>query len=332
MAVVTIAGPIAPELIDAVAGPLTAGGHDIVAAVGQGSEAIEPGRLARTEILVPVGIRCDADLLAAAPRLRAIVTPFLGIDLIDLTAASRAGVLVANGGAREHSVSMAEATILLMLAACYELPKSVGDMDPWRAGARSIRRRMVSGLTVGVLGYGSIARIVAERLASWDVDLIVHNRTPHALPPGARFVGFDELVRNADILLVLVGLAPETRHILDRDALSRMKTDAVIVNSARGALIDEAALVDWLRESPSRRAALDVFEVEPLPPDSPLRDLPNALLTPHCAGHTQDSIAGMIRVTIANVEAAAAGRPPATTCNREILDRWPARTEAGPPA
>jgi phosphoglycerate dehydrogenase-like enzyme len=323
MTIITVAGPIALELQQRLASELAVLGHDCEAFDAEGLEGVDPDRLARTRILCSAGFRCDAELLAAAPALRAIVTPFLGIDTIDLGAATEAGVLVARGGAPEHFVSMAESTIMLTLAACYDLPRSLAGMDPWGSQGGPGHRHMLGGRTVGVLGYGSIARALIQRLSCWDLDLIIHNRTrPAEMPTGTRFVGFDELFRSSDIVLILIGLAPETHHLIDGRVLATMKEDAILVNTARGAIIDEAALIEWLRANPARRAVIDVFEVEPLPEDSALRTLPNALLTPHCVGLNRDSASGIFRFTLENVLMATRGEIPPSICNPEVVEQW----------
>lgn len=328
MAVITLAGPLAVDLQHSAATGLRHQGHDVEVFPVERREGIDPDRLARTEVLCTTGLRCDRALLAAAPRLRAIVTPFLGVDMIDVAAATDAGVLVARGGAPEHYQSMAEATILLALAACFDLPASLAGLSPWGSQGGPQHRRIMTGRKVGILGYGSIARDVIGRLSCWNVELLVHNRTPPAdLPAGARSVGFDELFTQSDIVILLIALGPETRHIVDARALGMMKEDAILVNTARGALVDEAALVEWLRERPARRAALDVFEVEPLPVDSSLRGLPNAVMTPHCVGLTSDAASGIMRQTIENLLTVSRGEVPAATVNPVIADAWRAGTK-----
>jgi phosphoglycerate dehydrogenase-like enzyme len=329
MAVITLAGTIAAELRNHVARQLSEEGHDVAVVTAADAKDIAPELLARTEVLCAAGLTCGAELFEAAPDLKVVVTPFLGTDLIDIAAASAHDVLVARGGAPEHYEGMAEATIMLLLAACYDLPTTLAGMDPWNSPGDASRRRMLGGKTVGILGYGAIARTVVTCLSCWDVDLLVHNRTPPTdLPIRARVAEFDELFSSSDMVLILVGLAAETRHLVDRRVLSLMKEDAIIVNTARGPIIDEDALIEWLKEGPARRAALDVFEVEPLPVDSPLRSLPNAILTPHGVGLTRDSQAGIMRFTMQNIRAAASGVAPVSTCNRNIIPRWRDRLEA----
>jgi phosphoglycerate dehydrogenase-like enzyme len=331
MAVITVAGPMAAEMQQALAAELARHGHDCAVATAARFDEIDSGRLARTEILCSTNLACDAALFAAAPQLRAIVTPFLGVDTIDVAAASAAGVLVARGGAPEHFLSMAEATVMLMLAACYDLPRSLAGIDPWGSQGGPAHRHMLTGRRVGVFGYGSIARALCRLLAGWNIDLVVHNRTRlDEIPANVGFVGFEELFRTSDIVVVLVGLAPETRHIIDRKVLALMKEDAILVNTARGALVDEAALIEWLEASPSRKAALDVFEIEPLPAESPLRRLANVVLTPHSVGLNRDSANGIFRFAIENILTAASGSLPKSTCNRDVADQWLAH--ARPPA
>lgn len=326
MAFITLIGhPLGAAFLEKLAANLKRDGHDVATMVGESAESIGAERLAATEVCVPIAAACDARLLARMPRLRAIVSPLMGTDGIDVEAASERCVLVVRGATRENAFSMAEATFMLMLAALYDLPGSLaagqGALRPQHAA-----RRMLADRTVGILGYGEIAQAFVARLEGWSAPVLIHTRSvPATSPPHARFVGLDDLLREADVLVLLLSLNASTRHILSAERLARMKMDAVLVNTARGALIDEAALVSWLRDSPARRAALDVFETEPLPEASALRTLPNAILTPHCVGHTDNSAATAEHDMIRNIELVLAGKLPNATVNARIAEAWSTR-------
>ena len=135
----------------------------------------------------------------------------------------------------------------------------------------------------------------------------------------------DELLRTSDVVCVLASLNAETERLLDAERLRLLKPGAVLVNTARGAIVDEAALVAIARERPDLRFALDTFVTEPLPSDSPLRDVANTILTPHMVGHTQESIAVVPGTTVENVRRILAGDLPLHICNPDVVARWRAR-------
>ena len=313
-------------LLDTVFAPaleaLRADGADVQ--VVRTLDAAGPALRAAADVLIAAGhLAILGDDLAGWPRLRALVSPFTGSEGFDEPGVTARGILIANGQARENSESTAEATILLALAAWYDLAGTEAVLRRDAPRAMPPRARMVAGKTVGIIGYGDIAKAVLRRLEGWGVDILIHTRTvPETAPAGVRFAGLDEVVAAADILMVLASLNPSTRHMFDGERLARLKPDCLFVNSSRGGLVDEAALAAILQARPEMRAALDVFEVEPLPADSPLRDLPNAILTPHMLSHTRDSIAAMPKLLLANVRAVLAGQLPPCTRNPAIAEAW----------
>lgn len=268
-------------------------------------------------ILVPVG---EAEM-NAAPKLRAVVSPLLGYDWIDAEAATARTIAVVNGEVEENRQSLAEATIMLMLALLYQLPQT---QDMLRGGgdARPPERHLLKGKTVGVIGFGGIARGVLARLQGWGCRLLVHSRSPAQDAFNATFVGLESLLADSDIVLVLTNLDQHTYQLLDAARLRLMKPSALLVNTARGAIIDESALVEALREKRLAGAALDVFETEPLPADSPLRDLPNVILTPHCAGHTAEARAAVPGCTVRNVLTLADWLLPESCRNPLVAVGW----------
>lgn len=234
---------------------------------------------------------CSKEVIMAAPRLRGIVAPTIGTETIDVKTASELGIIVGNGAIPENYISVAESTVLLMLMLLYDPNRTAAILRENRPkpGESQHWAKMMRGRTIGFVGFGRIARNVAQRLQGWDVNLIAYDIKPPAeMPFGVKLVDLDTLYRTSDIVGLFVVVNDETRGMIDERALSLMKPDAYLVNTARGALVDEAALVRALENKQIAGAALDTFQSEPLPADSPLRRFDNVFLTPHMIGHTQD--------------------------------------------
>jgi D-3-phosphoglycerate dehydrogenase len=183
---------------------------------------------------------------------------------------------------------------------------------------------MLRGKTVGLVGLGRIARGVVQRLAGWDVQVVACDPyvAQAAAPAGVRMVALDELLRESDVVSVHTTLTPETRHLIGARELSLMKPTAFFINTARGGMVDEAALYEALAAGRLAGAALDAFELEPLPLDSPLRSLPNVILTPHMIGHTREIFDAIPPAAIENVERLMRGEPPLYWRNPEVEPRW----------
>lgn len=251
----------------------------------------------------------DRDVIAALPDLRVIARVGVGTDSIDLAAAAEAGVVVTTTpGANEEVVAdHALALILALVRRVTEHDASVraGRWD--RLGA--LTPGQLHGRTVGVVGYGTIGRAVAARLAGFGVQLLVHDP---ALGPdgivGGRAVPLDELLAGSDIVTLHVPLTPETRGLLDAAAIARLPVGAIVVNTARGGLIDEGALAEALDSGRLGGVGLDVFETEP-PAPSALLAHPRVVRSPHVAGLSHASIAEMTARACASVAAVALGEP-----------------------
>ena len=268
---------------------------------------------------------CSHPLMAPADRLRGIVSPTTGIEGFDLAAATQLGILVANGQTRENVASMAEATILLILAALYDLRGAEAVLRDNRPRPAETNARMLGGKTVGLIGFGRIAQAITGRLASWDVAIQAYTRRPPASFGPVRFIGLAELLQTSDVVCVLATLNSDTQGLLNADRLALLKWGAVLINTARGGIIDEPALYDLATRRPDLRLALDTFTTEPLPPASPLRELPNAILTPHMLGHTHEAHASLPDTAVESVRLLLAGQVPRHVCNPEIIPRWRAR-------
>ncbi|MGO9453216.1 MAG: NAD(P)-dependent oxidoreductase [Candidatus Binataceae bacterium] len=267
--------------------------------------------------------RCTRELMMTAPRLRGVVSPFIGTEGIDEAAATDLGIIVANGSVPENFLSMSESTILFILASLYSLHWWEHRLRENLPHPPQVPGRMLRGRTVGLIGFGQIARGIASRLSGWDIRIqtyIPRLRAP--LPPEVARVGLEELLQTSDVVCVLAPLNAETKGMLDLERLRLMKPDAVLINTARGGIIDEAALVQIARERPDFRMALDTFAEEPLPADSPLRDLPNAILTPHAIGHTQESLDALPVAAIENVSRILKGELPLYLRNPDVIPAW----------
>lgn len=265
-------------------------------------------------------------LMTSANRLRGIVSPVTGVDGFDIAAATDLGIIIANGQTSENTESMAEATILLVLAAIYDLHGTEAVLRQNLPRPAQMRARMLRNKTVGLIGFGQIAHAVVGRLIGWNLTIQAYTRRIRDdAPDCVHFVGLDDLLRTSDVVCVLSTLNDESRNLLNADRLRLLKKDAVLVNTARGAIIDEAALCETATQRPDLRFALDTFTTEPLPPQSPLRDLPNTILTPHMLGHTQESSAALPDIAIENVQRILAGQVPVYVCNPDVVTRWQAR-------
>jgi len=258
-----------------------------------------------------------AEVLADARDLRVIARVGVGYDSIDVAAANACGVQIATTpGCNDQAV--ADHALALMLALLRRIPELDRDLrgGGWnRTGAYAPRQ--LTGCTVGLIGYGAIGRRVADRLGGFGVELLVHDPLL-----GDASTALGELLRRSHVVSLHCPLLPETRHLINATTLASMRPDAVLVNAARGAIVDQAALVDALEAGVIAGAALDVFELEP-PERSALLTMDNVVLSPHVAGISTVSIAEMTRVATQAVIDVASGRPVAHLVNPEVLETSP---------
>ena len=234
----------------------------------------------------------SADVLLGSD-LRVVVRFGIGVDNVDLEAARTQGIRVSRTlGATTTSV--AELALGLILAAA----RGTAEMDRnVRAGSWTrLTGLELAGRTLGIVGTGRIGIEVARRARSFGMEIIGHD--PVAAPGQIPLVTFDELLSRADVISIHVPLTDQTWHLFDADALARMRPSSILVNTARGGIVDEVALAVALTDGRLYAAALDSFEDEPLLEDSPLRALPNVILTPHCGASTVEAVerAGVIAV------------------------------------
>ena len=311
--------------MNSVAGLLESFGWPTSVYAVDGGDLLQCPELAKTSVLVCTMIACGAREMDAMPALRAIVSPLLGYDWVDVDEATRRCIPVVNSEIPESRESMAEATIMLVLALLYQLRDTEAQLR--FGGERVQHRKMLKGRTLGIIGYGGISREIIQRLETWQPNMLLHTRAPPAGGQNVEFVSLEHLLRASDIVLLTTRLNDENRHLLDRRRLQLMKPGVLLVNTARGGLIDEGALVEALESGQVGAAALDVFEVEPLSEDHPFRRLPNVILTPHAIGHTDEALDAIPRMAAANVKQLMAGQLPASCRNKAVEAAW--RTKSG---
>jgi phosphoglycerate dehydrogenase-like enzyme len=250
----------------------------------------------------------DAQAVAAAPRLAFLQQPSVGVDGHDLAALARVGVPVANtAGVSAAAVSE------WCLAAALALSRKLTEADAAvRAGGwpqQGLRPRELNGRRVGVVGYGPIGVACARLFGALGCEVSFWTRTPRDEPG---YLGLDALLESSDVVVVVIALSEETRGIVDP---RRLKPGALLVNAARGGVVDRAGLVAALREGRLGGAALDVFDTEPLPAGDPLRELPGVLLSPHVAGVTSEATMRLVEAAVGNLAAALDGTPVANVVN-----------------
>lgn len=263
-------------------------------------------------------IAVGADLLAAAPKARLLHKWGVGVDNFDLDAARAQGVTVART-AGANAVPVAEFTIGLMIALLRNL--SFGHVTlrqgEWRTNALPKRSLMLNGKTVGIIGFGAIGQALARMLAGFNCR-VLYNKS-HRLPPAeeaalsVEYATLGDMLPRCDVISLHCPLTPQTQGLIDRAALQSMPSHAVLINVARGGVVVEADLLEALRAGEILGAAMDVYEVEPVPPDHPLLQLENVVATPHLAALAADNFEKGARQMFNNIAAFARGEgiPPA---------------------
>ncbi len=282
----------------------------------------------RADALVTVTRRIDGDLIRAAKALRLVQVQGRAPWAVHMEAVSAAGVPVSMLPHR-GAIAVAEQTVALMLGLYRKVvPGHLGTrnadykdlgVEPIRTTERKIAFNwlrypdvhQLHGRVLGLVGLGGIGLEVARRARAFDMDIVYHKRSPlpreHERMAGVRYLPLHELLAASDVVSLHAPHTRHTEHIIDSEALRVMKSDAILVNTARGGLVDEAALLDALQTGQIAGAGLDVFLDEPLPEDNPLRDAPNVLFSPHVGGGTGGGQVGMARDVVDNLAAAAEG-------------------------
>ena len=241
-------------------------------------------------LLVRSATTVDAEVLDAAPKLKIVARAGVGLDNVDVKTATERGVLVVNAPT-SNIHSAAEHAVALLLSAARQIPAADASLREHAWKRSSFSGTEIFGKTVGVVGLGRIGQLVAQRLAAFEAHIVAYDpyvSAARAAQLGIELLSLDELLGRADFISVHLPKTPETAGLIDKDALAKTKPGVIIVNAARGGLVDEAALADAVASGHVRAAGLDVYSKEPCT-DSPLFELPEVVVTPHLGASTEEA-------------------------------------------
>jgi len=241
-------------------------------------------------LVVRSATKVTREVIEAGEKLKIIARAGVGLDNIDVAAAKEKGIQVVNAP-EAPSVAVAELVIGLMLAFVRHIPAADASMKSGRWEKKAMMGRELRGKTLGIIGTGSIGKEVARRAKAFKMNLLFYDIVEDrefAEEIGGKYVGLEELLRNSDFVSIHVPLTEETRKMIGEKELSLMKPHAVLINTSRGAVVDEKALAEALKAGKIGGACLDVFEKEP-PTGSPILECPNTILTPHIGASTVEA-------------------------------------------
>ena len=262
----------------------------------------------------------SADLIRRFRRATGIVRYGIGTDNVDTVAATNAGIIV--GHVPGYCIDEVSTHAVAMLLACVRKLALIHNRV--RHGQWDVHREdpvfRTAGKTLGLVGFGQIGKAVARKLSGWDMQLLAVD--PFAEPAhGVRLVDLPTLCRESDFISLHAPLLPETRHLISHKQFALMKPGAIIVNTARGPVLDTAALITALDQGAVAQAALDVFEEEPLPANSPVRSHPKILLTDHMAWYSEESQLQLQKTAAEEIATICTGRLPGSMANPEVLHK-----------
>lgn len=262
-------------------------------------------------LVVRSATKVTADFIKAHPELAVVARAGVGVDNIDVAAASKSGVLVVNAPTG-NTIAAAEHTIALMFALARHIPQAMNTLQKGRWERQRFLGIELTGKTLGVLGLGRVGSCVAERAQALGMKVLAYD--PYVTPdevrvPNVRLASFIETIQQADFITLHLPLTEDTSSLISRDTLAAMKPGVRLINAARGALIDETALVDALESGHIAGAALDVLTQEPCT-DSPLLHMENVIITPHLGASTEEAqVHVAIEAAEQMAEALAGNRP-----------------------
>lgn len=272
--------------------------------------------------LVLLSDRIDGELMDAAPRCKVFANMAVGYDNVLVPEATRRGVLITNtpGVLTETTADLAFALLMSAARRLYEGQRLIVE-DRWTTWSPMFMTGQdIYGATIGIVGAGRIGGAVARRAKGFDMKILYHNRKPSPeleVEVGAEYCPLDDLLRRADFVVILVPLTPDTRGLIGAREFALMKPTAVLVNAARGPVVDERALYDALVRKQIYAAGLDVFDQEPVRADHPLLSLPNVTAVPHIGSASVVTRTRMATFAAENLVAALTGRRPPAPVNPE---------------
>lgn len=254
------------------------------------------------DVIMLANMPLPAEVLAAAPRARFIDVAFTGVDHIPVAEARKRGIAISNASGYADE-AVAELCISLMIQVLRQLGEAE---DRTRTGGTKagLSARLIQGKTVGLIGAGAIGRRLARLLKAFGAIVIAHNRREVKDPNIDKSVSLDELLTTSDIVSLHTPLTPETKGMIGAKELAKMKPDAILINTARGQVVDNSALAEALNKGEISGAGLDVFDMEPpLPLDYPLLHAKNAVVTPHLAFYSEESLERRAEIVFDNLYA-----------------------------
>lgn len=267
-----------------------------------------PEYLKEAEAIFGLGLKADKAFLDAAPKLKVISLTAVGYDGCDLNLIKERGIVLTNTP-QVLNETTADLAFGLLMSTARRIPEAQEWMKTgnWKGGVtEEIFGTDVHGKRLGLIGLGGIGQAIAKRgHFGFDMEISYHTRTKKTdLPFPATHMGLDELLKTSDFVMVILPLSSDTKGLIGKRELGLMKKDAILINAARGPIVDEVALYEALKDKTIKAAGLDVFELEPLPMTSKLYELKNVVLTPHIGSATDATRAGMVRVAAENLLAA----------------------------
>lgn len=264
-------------------------------------EVVAPGQMPRSEtldriagaeaLIIRSATKVDAEMIAAAPNLKAIARAGVGVDNVDVVAATERGIVVMNTP-EGNTIATAEHAFGLMLALARHIPEAEISMRGGKWDRKSFMGVELRGKTLGIIGFGRIGRAIAKRALAFEMTVVAYD--PYipadlAADLGVTLVSLDDLYARADFITLHSVITEETRGLICAESLAKMKQGVRIINAARGALINEGDLAAAIQSGQVAGAALDVYAQEPPEPNNPLVGLPGVVHTPHLAASTEDA-------------------------------------------
>jgi len=266
-------------------------------------------------------------VLEECKSLRGVVKASIGIENVDIEAATDMGILVCNSPVPENIIGVAEATVGLIAALMKRLKLNEMDLHQGEWKKEINTGELISGKTIGIIGLGRVGREVARRFQGWDIQLIAYDpyiQREEFQAVGVQRANLDEVLRRSDVVSLHVVLTSETHHMIGLKEIRMMKPTAYLVNTSRGAVINQEELSHALGKQLIAGAALDVYEEEPLPLGNPLRsiDPTRLILTPHSIGNSPVARDSGHRMAIQTIITLFGGEPPSSVLNPEAIARW----------
>jgi len=274
---------------------------------------------------------CDRDVLESARRLKVVSRHGAGVDNVDLESATENGILVTYAPS-VNRIAVAEHTMALILSIVRKIPEATISLKSGKWESLRFVGGELAGKKLGVVGLGSVGTEVAMRARCFGMGVLyydVRRRRDLEKSLGATYKPLEELLRESDIVSVNVALTPQTRGMIGEREIALMKKEACLINTARGDIVDKAALVNALKEKRISGAALDVFDKEPPDLDDPLFRLDNVIVTPHIGGYTFEAIRSMDLVSARNIVKAFRGQRPDFVANEEVFSKSNFRLKLG---